>query len=613
MLFSEKFGITKGDQDSWFDPVLSIDTRLFIDPFLIYADEQGSFVGSHDEVIAFFGSAFKLLAQSLGDKQTPGYKKAVGNLGFPEVEEFCLGYTASGTRGSGSGGTIAREMATALWEAIEAGIENLNHFELVAILREGIGADRISDITAALLRRRFVEYTSAVCDRHPSISRKKVRYLRGTYDLVREQWLPLVADLPFNNHNGKAVLLTPRAYLRTLPTLNAEDFWNYCGGSRNETLRADVNHDISNRVKKVEIVGYARAHPEQLIQYARDKEQVGSVPYDFAQDENGLVGWYAPTQEFCTQNPLTGDVKTSNELRSFLTELPKAFARFIEEHGGWRHMWAGQRYRSETAAQNLFLGVVMHYCTAKKVKADVDQHIGRKSVLFTSESGEAMRALFEVKLARNGRFRAALNRARPRYEAVEGQEVAWLLVLELLEKDFERTTEIRRLLTEFEAESRPQLMTINAEYDGRSTDGIDKSITVIAGDGSSVHLGDNMGEHINIITGDVTGSAVGSGAILWARDINTFKNTVENSTSLSAELKQKLTQAREAIEAASLPVSDKGDASDALGKLAEELQKPQRDSGRLKRLWENIKAIAPSAASVLASSVKLAKMFGLGS
>lgn len=61
-----------------------------------------------------------------------------------------------------------------------------------------------------------------------------------------------------------------------------------------------------------------------------------------------------------------------------------------------------------------------------------------------------------------------------------------------------------------------------------------------------------------------------------------------------------------------LPQADKGDAVEALGKMVEELQKPNRDDGRLKRLWENIKGIAPAAATALASSVELAKAFGLG-
>lgn len=114
MLFSELFEVTTTDDDTWFDPVLNVDTRLFIDPFLIYADEQGPFVGSHGEVVAFFGSAFKLLAQCRGHKDAPAYRKTVGNLAFPEVEEFCLGYTAVGTRGAGSGGKLAEEMAEAL-------------------------------------------------------------------------------------------------------------------------------------------------------------------------------------------------------------------------------------------------------------------------------------------------------------------------------------------------------------------------------------------------------------------------------------------------------------------------------------------------------------------
>jgi len=612
MLFSEKFGVTRGDQDTWFDPVLSIDTRLFIDPFLIYANEQGPFVGSHDDVIAFFGSAFQLLAQSRGDKQAPAYKKAVGNLAFPEVEEFCLGYTASGTRGSGSGGKIAKEISAALWEAIEAGIENLLHFELVAILREGIGADRISDITAALLRKRFVEYTTAVCRRHSHVPTRRVNYTRGWYDLAKQLWIPLAADLPYNTHSGKPVLLAPRIYLRTLPTINAEDFWEGYGADENDQLRANVNHDILTRVRKADIVKYAREHPDKLLQYARDKEQIGSDPYDFDHDEKGLVSWQAPTKSFCEQNPLPGAVRTADELLVFLEGLPLAFRRFVEEHGGWKAMWSGRRHRDEAAAQHLFFGLAVYYCDAKKIRRDVDQRIGRKSVLFTTEAGHSLSALFEVRLVRNGRFRAALGRAKPRYEAVAGQASAWLIAVELEDNDFDRATELRRLVAEFDSDARPKLLAVNTEYEGSGPATSGTPLTVVAGQGSSVQIGDRMGDEINI-AGDVTGSAVGSGAALWARDITVFKNTVDNSTSLSPEVKQTLSRARDILEAEVIPSADKEDAADALGKLTEELQKPQRDPGRLKRLWENVKGIAPSAASALSSSVELAKIFGLGS
>ena len=46
MKFSEHYSITKGPDDDWFDPVINIDTKLFIDPFLIYSSETGDFIAA---------------------------------------------------------------------------------------------------------------------------------------------------------------------------------------------------------------------------------------------------------------------------------------------------------------------------------------------------------------------------------------------------------------------------------------------------------------------------------------------------------------------------------------------------------------------------------------
>lgn len=68
MRFSELFEISRGTDEDWFDPVLVVDTKLFIDPFLIYAQETGHFRGSHQEVIAFFNDVFHLVAKTKGNK-----------------------------------------------------------------------------------------------------------------------------------------------------------------------------------------------------------------------------------------------------------------------------------------------------------------------------------------------------------------------------------------------------------------------------------------------------------------------------------------------------------------------------------------------------------------
>ena len=59
MKFSEHFQIQSASDENWFDPILSMDTKLFLDPFLIYANESGHFIGNHQEVVSFFNSAFQ--------------------------------------------------------------------------------------------------------------------------------------------------------------------------------------------------------------------------------------------------------------------------------------------------------------------------------------------------------------------------------------------------------------------------------------------------------------------------------------------------------------------------------------------------------------------------
>ena len=40
MRFTQLSGITPGDDDDWFDPVLSEDTPLYVDPFLVFEDQS---------------------------------------------------------------------------------------------------------------------------------------------------------------------------------------------------------------------------------------------------------------------------------------------------------------------------------------------------------------------------------------------------------------------------------------------------------------------------------------------------------------------------------------------------------------------------------------------
>lgn len=119
-----------------------------------------------------------------------------------------------------------------------------------------------------------------------------------------------------------------------------------------------------------------------------------------------------------------------------------------------------------------------------------------------------------------------------------------------------------------------------------------------------------MGDDNINIEGDAIGAAIGSHVRLNARDITAYKQLVDQSLTLDEDLKRALKEAREALESEDLSQADKGDAADDLGKLTDELQKPEKDVGRVRRLWNSIKDIAPPVASILSSAASLAKMLG---
>jgi hypothetical protein len=64
MNFSIEYNITMGVEDDWFDTILDRDTKLFIDPFLIFKSKNKFFVDSHKQIIDFFNDAFITAASS---------------------------------------------------------------------------------------------------------------------------------------------------------------------------------------------------------------------------------------------------------------------------------------------------------------------------------------------------------------------------------------------------------------------------------------------------------------------------------------------------------------------------------------------------------------------
>jgi len=369
MLFSQYYKVKKRGSLRWFDPVLIKDTKLFVDPFLVYRSRLSHFAGAHKELIRFFDKAFELGAESGADPRHVAYQKLLQMVRFPEVSEVCLGYASSSTSGSGTGGVFSKLIVDAVIESIRNGIMHLNHFELMGLLSDGVGCDRISDITLNILKGRFVTYTQAVCS-DLGVPTRRCHVRKLSFHMRDLRWEDGFAELPWNPFSGRGVLLVPGQFLRKLPVISPDEFFDYLWDTKNEQLRNDFNYDVKSRVNKHEKIALARSNPAWVREYVDHVESSSTIaPYDAQRDPDGLTSWAKETSRYVARAPLRLDATTHAEFAHALVDMVGRFKRFVERKGGHKLLWDDHmtRPRSEEIAQLLLLGMVYMYCVPNNI------------------------------------------------------------------------------------------------------------------------------------------------------------------------------------------------------------------------------------------------------
>lgn len=422
MRFSQAFSITRGAADDWFDPHLTLDTPLFLDPVQLLGAGP-KWKNTHGELVKHFTRCYGLVAKATGPRSNSAML-AKSLLTFPEPGEFGLGYTKGGTSGAGSGGKFAASIMDGIAIAIAAGLANLEHIEEIGILNEGFGADRISDAACNVLKADFIEYTQAVAQRH-NIPMKKHRLRHKGRDLKNDRWIDGAVELPTNPDTERAILLLPRRFLNDLPVLNADDWFD---SSLNSDLRTALNVKVGQKVSKRTIVQLARRHPERVREWAQAQSSRPDLfGYDFDEDPQGVVKFDGPPVAFALSHPLIGIPKprSQQELSALLEHVLGQYKHFIEQQGGWSMLWNSDgTEKPESAAQLIFLAMAQHYLRLFDVEVDREVDLGRGPVDFKVSSGTSKRLLIEIKKAHNGKFWNGLDSQLPSYlvsdQAMEG-------------------------------------------------------------------------------------------------------------------------------------------------------------------------------------------------
>ncbi|MEE3127543.1 MAG: hypothetical protein VX494_10055 [Actinomycetota bacterium] len=427
MRFSEAFQIQRTPSDDWFDPHLTIDTPLFLDPIQLL-DYGVHWKRAHQRLVQHFTRCYSLVARAT-NRTSNSAMLAKRLLTFPEPYEFGLGYTAHGTAGSGSGSGFAESIMDGIAVSIAAGLDEPEHIEEIGILNEGFGADRISDAACNVLKADFIEYTQSVARRHNvSLDLHKVRH--ANRDLKNDRWVDGEVELPTNPETGRPLILLPRRFLNDLPVLNADDWFE---STLNADIRTDMNVKVGQHVAKKTLVKIARQNPDRVREWARQQSSRPDLfGYDFDGDPKGVVQFDGAPVAFAAAHPLALLTPPANqtELSDLVKQVLGQFQHYIEQEGGWSLLWNSDgSEKPESAAQLVFLGMAKHYLRLFDVEVDREVELGRGPVDFKISSGASKRLLIEIKKAHNGKFWNGLDLQLPSYLVSDKATEGWFVAI----------------------------------------------------------------------------------------------------------------------------------------------------------------------------------------
>jgi hypothetical protein len=286
MRFSEHFKLGKEQAELDFvdvDP--GKDLELYVDPYAIEIrnDDWSAECGDH------IRSFFQAVLDALRTGQVRKAEHLVSHLSEPN--ETCLGVSSGKPRGRGVGSFQGEQILEALRKSVAFKSGLLSDLAEAELFIEGIGRDKISDLTTNIIRGPLLRYTKEQCDLH-GVRTKRVA-TAAAWQPSRSQWESGYASLPVVN--GKPILLVPKFSVRQRLSLESQEFYNH---HMVEFLRSEYQDSASGLVHvlksgrrrvlkkdvkerhpfiKDDLAKFVTEHPEVLVAYKKIKGAQGAL------------------------------------------------------------------------------------------------------------------------------------------------------------------------------------------------------------------------------------------------------------------------------------------------------------------------------------------------
>lgn len=238
-------------------PFLHEDIPLYIDPFLMWKSPSHQDQSLHASIIDAFNH--------IGSLRQKDSSQAIESLIVAsECDEVGLG--SSSTR---QGKRIGKPQAQSILELFDKlphfSQRGCNHIEEVQFYTDGIGKDRISDLSCSFIKSFLIDYTIDESEKIgiplTKIEVPNIYSMRDRSFLFNQE-----AFLPINPQNGRPLILVPKRWLRYVPWINYEDYFkSYC--PQDEIFHA------AEPLERVKVLTYNRDNYGVIDNYIAAKER----------------------------------------------------------------------------------------------------------------------------------------------------------------------------------------------------------------------------------------------------------------------------------------------------------------------------------------------------
>lgn len=235
-------------------PFLDEDIPLYMDPFLLWKSPSQQDNALHGSITNSFNYLGKLFTKN-EDEAITTLKE------ISECDEVGLGNSKS-KRGKRIGDKMARSILSTFEDIPQIQDNGFTHFELLQLLIEDFSKDRVSDISCNLLKSFLIDYTIQQCAKFsiPTES-TEIQY----FDNRKLKFIDEQVNLPVNPNTKECILLLPKRWLRFIPWINFEDFYdNY--------IKISDRISAGKVVPRAEILEFNRKNYDQLQAYIERKQ-----------------------------------------------------------------------------------------------------------------------------------------------------------------------------------------------------------------------------------------------------------------------------------------------------------------------------------------------------